>query len=290
LEVGYQGNRSTHLNTVTQINDATPAMPGSTASIQSRRIASSVLGNVPLYAPQGSSIYNAGTVNLEKRFSGGIGLVANYTWSRALGNTAAGAKSPYNLRDSYGPLSIDVRNHVSLSAVSELPFGKGKRFLGNIPAAADMIIGGWQVNGIGTLQGGLRTTPSLSYSLGNTTSNSRPNCVADPTVGAARQPYNWFNTAAFVAPTTAEVVAGNYYGNCGAGVLARPGLVNFDLSLLKNFTVRERYRVQFRVESFNFTNTPYFGAPGTTLGIATFGKISSASDGRVVQLGLKIAF
>jgi hypothetical protein len=147
------------------------------------------------------------------------------------------------------------------------------------------------------MQGGLRTTPSLSYSLGNTTSNSRPNCIADPIAGAARNPGQWINSAAFAIPSNAEIVAGNYFGNCGAGVIAQPGMVNFDLSLLKNFTVRERYRVQFRAESFNFTNTPYFGLSGffggslgTTLGLPTFGKLTSAGDGRVVQLGLKIAF
>jgi len=297
LEVGYQGNRATHLYVNTSINDATPALPTDNSSIQSRRIASTLLGNVPLYSPQGSSLYNAGTVSLEKRFSGGIGLVANYTWSRALGNTAAGAQSPYDLRNTYGPLSFDVVNHVSLSAVSELPFGQGKRFLSNIPRAADLIIGGWQVNGIATLQGGLRTTPSLLYSLGKTTTNSRPNLVADPKAGAAHQPYQWIKASAFVAPSNAEIAAGNFFGNSGAGVITLPGMVNFDVSLLKNFTVAERYRVQFRAESFNFSNTPYFGLTGffggslvTLVGLPNFGQLTSAGDGRVVQLGLKVAF
>lgn len=297
LEVGYQGNRSTHLYVNTQINDAIPALPGDTSSIQSRRIASTKLGNVPLYAPQGSSLYNAGTINLEKRFAGGLGLVANYTWSRALGNTAASAQSPFDLRNTYGPLAFDVRNHVSMSAVSELPFGRGKKFLSHVSPAVNLIVGGWQVNAISTLQGGLRTTPSLSYSLGNTTTNSRPNCIADPTVGAARQPYQWINAAAFAIPSNAEIAAGNFFGNCGAGVIALPGMVNFDVSVLKNFMVRERYKVQFRAESFNFTNTPYFGLTGffggslgTIYGLPNFGKLSSAADPRIIQLGLKVMF
>ena len=70
-------------------------------------------------------------------------------------------------------------------------------------------------------------------------------------------------------------------------------MVNFDVSVLKNFSVRERIRIQFRTEFFNFTNTPFFGGTGslgTTLGTATFGKITSAGDPRVVQLGLKVTF
>jgi hypothetical protein len=123
-----------------------------------------------------------------------------------------------------------------------------------------------------------------------------PNLVADPTVGAARQPYQWLNAAAFAIPTTAEITAGNFFGNEGAGVIAAPGMVNFDFSVLKDFNVTERLRAQFRAESFNFTNTPFFGASGfgsalgTTVGTPTFGKITSAGDPRVIQLALKLNF
>lgn len=79
-------------------------------------------------------------------------------------------------------------------------------------------------------------------------------------------------------------------GNAGAGIIWNPGLVNFDVSVLKNFAYKERIRAQFRAEFFNFTNTPFFGALGTTFGLPTFGKISSASDPRATQLGLKVVF
>jgi len=290
LEVGYIGNRSYHLYLNTSINDATPALPGDNSSIVSRRIATPSLGNLPLYAPQGSSTYQAATFNVEKRFSGGFSILTNYTYSRALGNTDTPAKSPYNLRDSYGPLNFDVRNHFSFSGVWDLPFGKGKSMLSNISGVANQIIGGWQLNGITTLQGGTRTTPTVGFSLGRTTTNSRPNIIGDPTQGVARQPYAWLNPAAFASPTNADLLSGNYFGNAGAGIISNPGMVNFDVSVLKNFSIRERVRVQFRTEFFNFTNTPFFGAVGTTLGTANFGKITSAGDPRVVQLGLKVTF
>jgi len=293
LEVGYIGNRSYHLYVNTSINDATPALPGDNSSIASRRIATPALGNLPLYAPQGSSTYQAATFNVEKRFSGGFSILTNYTYSRALGNTDAGAKSPYDLKDSYGPLSFDVRNHFSFSGVWDVPLGKGKPFLSNVSGVVNQFVGGWQLNGISTLQGGTRATPAVGFSLGRTTTNSRPNIVGDPTQGVARQPYAWLNPAAFASPTNADLLSGNYFGNAGAGILALPGMVNFDVSVLKNFSVRERIRIQFRTEFFNFTNTPFFGGTGslgTTLGTATFGKITSAGDPRVVQLGLKVTF
>ena len=298
LEVGYMGNRGQHIYLNTPVNDATPALPTDTSSVQSRRIASSLLGNVSWYAPQGNSNYNALTLNVEKRFAGGFSVLANYTQSRALGNTDAGAQSPYNLRNSYGPLSFDVRGRLSLAALFDLPVGKGKKILGRAPAALDQIVGGWQVNLISVLQGGLRSTPSLTYSLGKTTTNSRPNCVADPTLGAARQPYQWINAAAFAIPANAEIAGGNFFGNCGAGVVASPGMVNFDVSVLKEFKVTERVRTQFRAESFNFANTPFLGTTGfggvgslsTTMGTPNFGKLTAAGDPRVIQLALKVNF
>jgi hypothetical protein len=290
LEVGYLGNHGEHIYLNTQINDAIPALPTDNSSVQSRRIASPLLGNVPWYAPQGNSNYNALTINVEHRFTNGLSLLTNYTQSRAMGNTDAAAKSPYDLRDSYGPLSFDVRRHFTSAFVYELPVGKGKRFLDGISPAANQVIGGWQLDSIITLQGGLRGTPSLSYSLGKTTTNSRPDIVGDPTQGAAREPYNWINPAAFSIPTNAQIAAGDFFGNAGAGIIAYPGMVNFDVSVLKNFVVKESIRVQFRTEFFNFTNTPYFGAPGLVVGTPTFGKITSAADPRILQLGLKLNF
>jgi hypothetical protein len=224
-------------------------------------------------------------------------VLANYTQSRALGNTDAAAKSPYNLRDSYGPLSFDVHGRLSLAAIFDLPVGKGKKILGGVPATLDQLVGGWQVNVISVLQGGLRSTPLLTYSLGRTTTLSRPNCIADPTSGAARQPYQWINAAAFAIPTTGEIAAGNFFGNCGAGVIALPGMVNFDVSVLKDFRLTERIKAQFRAESFNFGNTPFFGTSGffggslsTVLGTPNFGKLTEAGDPRVIQLALKVSF
>lgn len=290
VEVGDISNRSYHIYNSTAMNDATPALPGDNSSIASRRLATPLLSNLPLWAPRGGSTYLAGTVNLEKRFANGFSILTNYTYSRALDNVSATMLGPYDLRDSYGPSTFDVRNHLSFSGVWDLPFGKGQRFLSHISSFANQFLGGWELDNITTLQGGTRATPSLSISLGNTTTNSRPNLIANPMQNAVEQPYNWFNTSAFVVPTNAQVAAGDFFGNAGAGIISNPGLVNFDAAALKNFMFKERIRVQFRTEFFNALNTPFFGNPGTTYGTATFGKITSAGDPRVIQLGLKVVF
>jgi hypothetical protein len=300
LEVGFMGNRSSRILIDDPINNAVPALPNDTSSTQSRRRVSNLLGAFSYLSPQGFSNYNALVVSGEKRFSQGFSFLASFTWSRALGVAnpiteginGQAIQDPTNLAREYGPLEFDIMRRFVTSYLYELPFGRGKRFLNKSSPTVDFLLGGWQLNGITTLQAGFPLTPTLSYSLGKTDTVSRPNVIGDPT-NSARQPHNWLNPAAFAIPTNAEIAAGNFYGNSGVGVVRSPGLVNFDFSIFKNFAIRERMRVQFRTELFNATNTPYFGAPGgvgLTVGTPTFGRVTSAGDPRVIQLGLKFLF
>lgn len=300
LEVGFIGNHSSHVLIATAINDAIPALPSDTSSVQSRRRVSKVLSALPYLAPQGFSTYNSLTLNVEKRFSQGLSLLANYTWSRALGVAPAVTEginntpieNPVDLKREYGPLEFDVVKRVSLSLVYDLPFGKGKRYLNRASKVVDQVAGGWELTGITTFQGGFPITPVLSYSLGKTDTNSRPNAIGDPT-NSARQPYNWVSPSAFAIPSNAEIAAGNFFGNAGWNCMREPGLVNLDFSVLKNIGLSERFRMQFRTEVFNITNTPFFGSPGsvgTIFNTPTFGKVTAAGDPRVIQFGLKLIF
>jgi hypothetical protein len=300
LEVGYMGSRSSRVLIDVPINNAAPALPNDTSSVQSRRRVSNRLGAFSYLSPQGFSNYNALVVNLEKRFSHGFSALASFTWSRALGVAppiteginGQAIQDPTNLAREYGPLEFDIMRRFVTSYLYELPFGRGKRFLGAGSRAVDLLLGGWQFNGITTLQAGFPLTPTLTYSLGKTDTVSRPNLIGDP-ANTTRQPHDWLSAAAFAIPSNAEILAGNFFGNEGVGVVRSPGLVNFDLSVFKNFDVREGMRVQFRTEIFNATNTPYFGAPGSvglTVGTPTFGRVTSAGDPRVLQLGLKLLF
>jgi TonB-dependent receptor-like protein len=299
-EIGFLGNRSSRVAVVASINDAFPALPSDTSSVQSRRRISKVLSDLPYFAPQGFSNYNALTLNLEKRFSEGLSLLANYTWARALGVAPAitlgindvPIQNPFDLKREYGPLEFDVINRVSISYIYDLPFGKGKSYLSSASRVLNHLVAGWQINGITTFQGGFPITPVLGFSLGKTDTPSRPNAIGDPTK-TSRQPNDWISAAAFAVPSDAQVAAGNFYGNAGRGSMRAPGLTNFDFSILKNFTLREDVRLQFRTELFNITNTPFFGIPGgvgTNFNSPTFGKVTVAGDPRVIQFGLKLIF
>src|SRR5262249_16866390 len=133
-------------------------------------------------------------------------------------------------------------------------------FLGSASGPANQVLGGWQINGIVTLQGGFPFTPTLGYSPGKTFTNGRPNFVGNP-YDSAHTPDNWFNPNAFSFPTDGEIAGGNYFGNSGQGILREPGYANLDFSLFKTFPIREGVNLQFRSEFFNLTNTPHFGLP-----------------------------
>jgi hypothetical protein len=94
----------------------------------------------------------------------------------------------------------------------------------------------------------------------------------------------WFDTSAFAQPANAT------FGNQGVNILRGDGLVNIDLSLLKNFPIGEQRKLQFRAESFNFTNTPWFGIPGRVFGGPGFGVVASSAPGRRIQLGLRLVW
>jgi hypothetical protein len=116
---------------------------------------------------------------------------------------------------------------------------------------------------------------------------SRPDVTCDPNNGP-KTAAQWFDTSCFVRRTLAET--GVRPGNEGRDIVHGPGLNRVDLSLFKNIAIHRSHEVQLRVEAFNLFNHPHFGQPGSTIGTATFGAITSADDGRIVQLGVKYSF
>ena len=113
----------------------------------------------------------------------------------------------------------------------------------------------------------------------------RANVLRDANLpNAEKSLARWFDTSAFEAP------AAFTFGNAGRGIVRADGRVNFDFSLGKSFKFTESASAQFRAETFNAFNHADFGLPGTALGTAGFGVMSSATDARVLQLGLRIVF
>jgi len=149
------------------------------------------------------------------------------------------------------------------------------------------VAGGWSVGAVATLQSaapftvGTQTNTTNAFSAGSLRADimRNPNLPSgDRTLG------RWFDTAAFAQPA-------NYrFGNQGINVLRGDGKTNFDFSILRNFSIREDSKVQFRAEIFNAFNHPNFGLPAHTFGGPGFGIVSASDPGRRIQLGLRFVW
>ena len=171
----------------------------------------------------------------------------------------------------------------------ELPFGKGKKFLGS-NKLLDYAVGGWQVNGTMVYQTGFPLfvfQQNLNSTIG--TGEQRPNAtgISPATSGSVEQRLNsYLNPAAFSqAPAFT-------FGNVSRSIDTRgPGMKNWDASLFKNFKIYEKFTGQFRAEALNLFNSPLFANPNTQFGSASFGKVTyQANLPRQLQLGVRFFF
>jgi len=305
LQLGYYGAGTHHLAERLDLNQPAPG-PG---NINSRRPFTSVIfpGTDVVISPLadfsshgffGNSTYNSLQAKVEKRFAGGFTLLSSYIFSKTLGDTCGFAGSGntagcapqnvYNLRAEKGLDNQNRTHRFVASYIYDLPFGRGRHFGNGWNGAVDAVLGGWSTEGIVTLTSGTPFTiivPGDPSNTGTLNSDNRPNLVGDPARPSGVDPVNeFFNTAAFApnAPYT--------FGNLGRNTMIGPSLADWDFGLYKGFNITERVNAQFRFEAFNFTNTPYFGIPGNSVGTSNFGEISSSGRGRKLQLALKVSF
>ncbi len=285
MTIGYSGNGAHHQ--IVPLDYDVPYGPAA-STVASRR-------NFPYYTgvtrqmPMGNSNYNALVWKVEKRFSKGLSFLSAFTWSHTIddlqevGNGAAndGATVPWNVELNRGNSYVDIRRQWAFSIAYELPFGKGKPWL-NGSRAVNAVVGGWQLASLATMRSGIPFTVVTSGGITNAGGADRPNRIGNGTLPSSQQTiYHWFDTSAFVIQPQYT------YGNAGRNILFGPDLRNLDLSLSKSFAITETKRLQFRAESFNFTNTPAFGQPNATLNGLGVGAITSAGSPRLIQFGLK---
>jgi hypothetical protein len=145
------------------------------------------------------------------------------------------------------------------------------------------IIKDWEIGSIFTVQSGLPFAPSIATDPANTGTSLRPDRIGSGTI-KTRTLARDFDPSAFRVPQQFT------FGNSGRNILYRRGFKNWDFIAVRNFPVRERLRLQFRGEFFNFTNTPAFGAPVANIQAANVGQILSAGDPRSIQLALKLTW
>jgi len=296
LKAAYVTNLARQVDANFNINTPDPG-PGTPLS---RRPLRNILPNVvnaTFGDTTGIGNYHSLQITAERRFTKGLAWLGAYTYSHSIDNvpTQQGGGSegpvPQDIRYRFldrGTSSFDITHRTSQSFIYDLPFGKGRSVDISNPLG-NAIFGGWQVNGILTLQGGLPFTPTLATSVSNS-GGSRPDRLAtgelsNPTIA------RWFDTS-FNAPGAAWATPRQYtYGNGGRNILRGPHRTNLDCSIFKEVPVAERYRVQFRVEFFNPFNHPQFDLPNPTIGSAAAGVISSiVGPPRDIQLSLRLMF
>jgi hypothetical protein len=284
-EVAYVGNHGYHIFRNRAINVPTSPGPG---AIDPRRPYATIFPrtqNITERGSDGSSNYHGLQMKYSRRLSAGLQALVSYTWSKTIDNTAI--VWPYDDTFNRGPgtgKAPDVPHVFVASYLYELPFGKGRKFLGNIPRALDFVIGGWQVNGITNVRSGTPLVVTVATSQLNTTTGNYANITCSD-VGRPKTVEQWFDRTCFAAP--AQFV----FGNGGKSHTRGPGVVNFDLSLFKKFSIDEKRAIEFRSEFFNAFNNPHFANPNTSFGNANFGRISgTVLTPREIQLGLKLTF
>lgn len=264
------------------------------AELPGRGIVVSPLGPMYGHYNDGNSNYHALLAKLEKRFSSGFTVLTSYTFSKAIGDTCGhaaagntagcGYQDVRYLRLERSVANEDVPHRFVTSGVYELPVGRGRRWGASLPGVADAVIGGWSFGSIVVYASGRPYSPTVTGNPANTGTFgivNRPNVVGDPRSGQRRIDRD-FNTAAFVTNNRFEI------GNAGRNILRQRSFFTWDFSALKTFRLAERFRLQFRVEAFQFTNTPRFDQAGNVVGTAEFGRITSAATPRNLQFGLKL--
>lgn len=227
----------------------------------------------------GSSTYHALEMKVNKRLSRGFSILGAFTAGKILTDTSPfltgfldanpGFQDVYNRRLDRAIATQDISRRLAISYVWELPWG-------------------WQLNGITTFQSGQPLV--LGNAIATTSGATRPhnNGASARKTGPVDQRLNqYFDTSVFRAPGPFE------FGTTGRTLpdVRSDGTRNFDISLFKNFKIRERYQMQFRTEFFNIFNTPRFDAPNGTFGNVNFGVVGAQDNNpRDIQLALRFSF
>ncbi|MFN7997048.1 MAG: hypothetical protein U0Q18_25770 [Bryobacteraceae bacterium] len=238
------------------------------------------------------SWYDAGFVNIRRRYSNGLSLLANYTYSKNLTN-APDFRSPMfessvpqnnnDLNAEKGP-GCDIRHRFAVSAVYSIPAWKKS-------SVSSMVTRNWLLSTIYQVQTGFPFTISV---FGDTANSGtvlgenpiRANYDGLPVYGpGTRTAMEWFNTAAYLAPPAYT------FGNLGRNTIYGPGMQTLDAALVRQFAMSERWRFEIRGEFFNALNQTNLGTPNRFVNTPQFGTITeAATPGREVQLSARLSF
>ncbi|MFQ5930341.1 MAG: hypothetical protein ACE5MK_11630, partial [Acidobacteriota bacterium] len=281
---------------LTVAQDQNPALfiPGQSTrkNTLERRPLAPVFDSIFGYSSDANSSYHGLQVMLQRRFAQKLGFTLGYAYAKAIDEVSTSEvahwemQDPTNRRLDRGLSNFDIRQRLVVSWIYDLPR------LTVSPGLVRHVFGGWQLAGIGTVQDGRPFTveSGRDRSLrGRQRADDRPDLLGDPTLpadrGRAERLDRYFDTSQFEPNQLGQ------FGNAGRNILIGPGTVDFDLSLKKRIFLGEAKTLDFRWEMFNAFNRPNFSQPRRNLASSgSFGRITSAGSGRIMQFGLKFEF
>ena len=273
VSVGYVATHSIGLTRGENFNYGT--LGGGTAS-QPYYALLGISGGVSVQTNLGHSQFDSFQASLTKRFSNGIQYTAAYTFSKNVDWWAGTIPQPQYWALNKGVASSNTPHSLNATVTYDLPFGSGKQFLAH-SGFFSKIVGGWEVNGFLSARSGLPftvTSSSASLNAGSGTNQTANQVLQNVEIlGGIGSTQPWFNVLAY-RPVTAVA-----FGNSGYNQLVGPHQINLDSSLFRTFSIREKYKLQFRVKALNTTNTPHFANPA-----ANVSNLQLNSDGTIKSL------
>lgn len=294
--VGSQG-RNLFLRGIANLITGVSTNPKTGAAIVTRQFGAR-FGEIDYKTSGGTDNYNSLQTTLNRRFSRGLTIAGQWTYGHSIGNSggsneAQTAASPYNFGLDRGNNAFDVRHSANVTALYELPIGRGRKYGDSMNPVADLLVGGWELGGVfngrtglpldlrvirndvvylDTRDGSIVNAPILvggkpvTVAVINTPGGGASRSVRRPNVVAGVDPFlHTGDKRFFLNPAAFSIPAPGTFGNYGRNTLHGPGLSQFDLTLHKRFPVNERMNFEFRAEAYNILNRANFANPPITL-------------------------
>lgn len=291
-EIDYQGNHGVHMPIQLPRNQIAPS-PGccyGNSAAQSLRPYPQFL-NVTYYVNGGASNYNALLAQLTHRWKNGLSVLAAYTYAKQMNDVdpsargnGVGIQNAYDLHAQWGTAMTDIPQRFSLTAVWNLPIGASGRFLRSTPVLSQAL-GHWRVSTIAAFQVGYPYHVSQSNTLGIFSNAQYVTRVGNPEISRGKRTIeHWFNTDAFA------ITPNNILGNGARASLFGPGQNVWNIGLMRDVPVREKFTFTFRADAYNAFNHPQFNGLGTSITSGNFGQITKAQDARTLQVSGRIRF
>jgi hypothetical protein len=264
-----------------------------------------------------SDKYDAGTVELNRRFSSDLSFSNSYTYAKNItnalgvaptssiplggqGDNGDNVNNVYNIAADSGNAYYTPRHRFVSTVVYDLPLGRGKKYFGDIGRGTNLLVGGWRVTAVTLLQTGPWLTPYFPSSVSDpsgtnpsqrSVSTQRPDCTGTSAYLSNPTTAQYFNADAFSIPASNI----GRFGNCGVGILEGPGTSTFSMSAGKSFSVTERLSLRYEAQFANLFNILNKDVPNVNVASGSFGIISQSqgveqAGPRTIQMMLRVQF